>query len=97
MATVFVNAIPSFSKVVNITAAPPIQLTGITFVGGAFQFGFTNTPNSSFTVLASSDVALPPSNWTLLGSVTETSPGQFQFSDPQATNNPQRFYRVRSP
>jgi hypothetical protein len=25
------------------------------------------------------------------------APGQFQFTDPQATNNPQRFYRVRSP
>lgn len=36
-------------------------------------------------------------NWTVLGAMTETSPGQFQFTDSQATNHPQRFYRVRSP
>jgi len=29
--------------------------------------------------------------------VTEISPGQFQFTDPQATNSSQRFYGVRSP
>jgi len=35
-------------------------------------------------------------NWTALGGVTEISPGQFQFTDPQATNSPQRFYRVQA-
>jgi hypothetical protein len=40
---------------------------------------------------------MPLSNWTTLGAATEVSPGQFQFTDPQATNTPQRFYRVRSP
>jgi len=28
---------------------------------------------------------------------SEISAGQFQFTDPQATNDRQRFYRVRSP
>ena len=41
--------------------------------------------------------ALRLGNWSVLGSVTEVSPGQFQFTDPQATNSPRRFYRVRSP
>jgi hypothetical protein len=36
------------------------------------------------------------SNWTMLGAVSEVSPGQYQFSDPQATNAGQRFYRIRS-
>jgi hypothetical protein len=36
-------------------------------------------------------------NWTVLGVVMELPPGPFQFTDPQATNCPQRFYRVRSP
>ncbi len=31
------------------------------------------------------------------GSVTEVSAGQFQFTDPQATNSPQRYYRIRWP
>ena len=48
-------------------------------------------------MLAATNVALPLSNWTVLGAVSESPPGQFQFSDSQATNNPHRFYRVRSP
>jgi hypothetical protein len=42
-------------------------------------------------------VSLPLSNWTVLGGVTEISPGVFQFTDASATNSPQRFYDVRSP
>jgi hypothetical protein len=66
-------------------------------VTGAFQFAFTNTPGAVFTVLATTNPVLPLSNWTVLGGVTEVSPGHFQFADPQATNSPRRFYRVRSP
>ena len=32
-----------------------------------------------------------------LGPITDSPPGQFQFTDPQATNTSRRFYRVRSP
>jgi len=37
--------------------------------------------------------------WLNLGPAFETPPGsgQFQFTDPQAANHPQRFDRVRSP
>jgi hypothetical protein len=48
--------------------------------------------------------ALPPallalafSNWTTLGTASEVSPGHFQFTDPQATNGPQRPFLDRSP
>ena len=64
---------------------------------GACQFTFTNVPALGFTVLASSNSALPLSNWRTVGSATEASPGQYQFTDPQASGNPQCFYRVRSP
>ena len=36
-------------------------------------------------------------NWTALGSVTEVSPGQFQFTDPQAPDYSRRFYHVITP
>jgi outer membrane protein assembly factor BamB len=77
----------------------PIILTNLAFGpgGGAFQLGFSNVPGMSFTVFGTTNVALPTANWTRLGGVTETSPGQFQFTDVQAANNDQRFYRVRSP
>jgi hypothetical protein len=77
---------------------PPIVLTNSTLLpGGAFQFGFTNVPGLSFTAFATTNVALPFANWTRLGAVAEVSSGQFQFTDPQGTNNLQRFYRVHSP
>ena len=55
------------------------------------------TSRSKATVLATTNLLLPLTNWTVLGTVTDNPPGQFQFSDPQATNHPLRFYRVRSP
>ena len=83
---------------VAVPALSQIMLTGgIPLTNGSFRFAFTNTPGASFGVLAATNPALPLSNWTSLGGLTEVSPGQFQFTDPQATNNPQRFYRVRSP
>lgn len=63
---------------------------------GAFQFGFTNIPGSICNVLIATNASLPLSNWTTLGAAIEISPGQFQFTDAQATNSPQRFYRVRA-
>jgi hypothetical protein len=63
---------------------------------GSFQFDFTNNPGASFTVLASSNLSSQFSSWTPLAGVTEVLPGQFQFTDPQATNTPMRFYRIGS-
>jgi hypothetical protein len=47
--------------------------------------------------LTTTNLLLPLTNWTVLGTVTDGPPGRFQFTDPQATNRPMRFYRVRSP
>jgi hypothetical protein len=80
-----------------ITTHPPV-LTGCnTLASGALHFTFTNTPGTSFTVLGATNVLVPLSNWAVLGSLTDSPPGQFQFTDPQATNRGTRFYRVRSP
>ena len=65
--------------------------------GGIFQFGFLAAPNSVFTVLGSADIVAPPAGWAVLGPATEIAPGHDGFSDPQASNPPRRFYRVRSP
>lgn len=63
---------------------------------GAYQFGFTNSVGALFGVLATMNPTPPLSNWTALGGVAEVSPGEFQFTDPEATNAPSRFCRVRS-
>ena len=44
-----------------------------------------------------SGTALPLANWTPLGYVTQFSLGQYRFTDLQATNHPQRYYRISSP
>jgi len=80
------------------TTVPSISiLNPIRLAGGAFQFSFTNTPGAGSTVFTTTNLGLPFTNWTTLGSAMEVSPGQFQFTDSQATNNSRRFYRVRSP
>jgi hypothetical protein len=82
----------------NVTPMPPIILVNPTKrSNGTFQFSFTNTPNWPFTVFGATNPALPFRNWTTLTDLTEAPPGQFQFVDLQATNVPQRFYRVSSP
>jgi len=81
-----------------VTPMPPILLTTPTkLTNAAFQFTFTNTPNYPFTVLGTTNLSLPFSNWTTLTGLTEAPPGQFQFTDSHATNIPSRFYRVTSP
>jgi WD40 repeat protein len=100
LATVFVNGIPSTGSILSISVPAPTEttLTGArALTNGAFQLAFTNNPGALFGVLATTNPTLPLSNWTALGGATEVSPGQFQFTDPQATNTLCRFYRLRSP
>jgi hypothetical protein len=92
-----VNATPVGTAV---PSAP--KLGGITFAGGGgggCGFCFTNVPGASFYVYASVDLTQPFTNWTKVGTVSEVPYGaysQYQFTDPQATTNVQRFYRVSS-
>ena len=69
----------------------------VVLTNGTFAATFTNTPGATFTALGTTNLALPLSNWAVVGRVVEVAPGQFQLSDPQATNSPRRFYRVRCP
>jgi hypothetical protein len=82
----------------SVTPLPPIILTDLKRLPtGTFQFTFANLPNWPFTVWGTTNLSLPVSNWTTLTGLTEAPPGQYQFIDLQATNLPQRFYRVTSP
>jgi hypothetical protein len=76
---------------------PPPFISGVQVVGSVFQFSFTNTNATAFTVLATSDVASPVANWEVLGAPVPMGGGVYQFSDPGATKLVQRFYQLRSP
>jgi len=87
----------SNAELYNSAAGRITLVNQVKLPGGAFQFAFTGASNGTNTALATTNPALPLANWTVLGVVPEFSPGLFLFSDPQAANGPQRFYRVRSP
>jgi hypothetical protein len=81
----------------GLIGTPP-NLTGARMLrNGVLQFAFTNTPGASFTVVSTTNLSLPFANWTVVGAASNTAPGQFQFTSQPTTNDPQRFYGVRSP
>jgi len=71
--------------------------SGKVLVAGGITNGAYSTASAELYDLATTNAALPLSNWTLLSGVTEVAPGQFQFTDLQATNTPRRCYRLRAP
>jgi len=71
----------------------PVLMNPVVQANGAFAFSFTSSPDAAFTVLASTNL----SQWELLGPATRDAAGQYYFSDPEAPNYPQRFYKVASP
>jgi sugar lactone lactonase YvrE len=78
--------------------ATPMTLTGAQMLGNSvLQFSFTNTPGASFTVLSTTNLSLPWSNWTVVGTPSNTAPDVFQFTAQPTSNDPQRFYGVSSP
>ena len=75
---------------------PLIQTTAASFGVRTNRFGFTitGTPNIPIVVEASTNLA--SARWTSLQTFTLTN-GSAYFSDPQWTNYPGRFYRIRWP
>jgi hypothetical protein len=81
-----------------VTLDVPRSISGlIQTAPGQFAIQFAGSSNVGYTVLETTNVSLPASNWTVLGPATLLSNNLFQFSDTQATNVPLRFYRLRSP
>jgi hypothetical protein len=76
----------------------PISLVPVhALTNGTFRFFFTNISDATFTVLATTNIALPPQQWINLGSPSSAAEGVFEFSDHAATLPQQRFFQLRSP
>jgi hypothetical protein len=82
---------------VPVSQAGPPVLSPTFLSNGALQFGFSNSPRASFSVITTTNLSLPSSAWTPIGVPTSAVPGYFQFTIPIATNDLQRYYRVSSP
>ena len=65
--------------------------------GATVVLAFTASAGGSKSIIAATDITLPIANWTTLGTASEITSGQFQFSDAQAGNFSRRFYRVIEP
>jgi FtsP/CotA-like multicopper oxidase with cupredoxin domain/streptogramin lyase len=74
---------------------PPV-ISSISKSNGVFQLSFTNgTPGATYSVLFSTNVSAPLTNWTVLGTIVQVNPNLWQFADTQATNDA-GFYTIRS-
>jgi hypothetical protein len=81
------------------SAAGPITLVNPrSLTNCACQFVFTGAPHATNTVLATTNLAQPFSEWTDLGAASEVAPGLFLFKDSRPPQTgPMWLYRVRSP
>jgi len=58
---------------------------------------FSGAANTSYTVLATTNLSLPKTNWTALGQALPLTGATYQYWDSQASAYPRRFYQIRSP
>jgi mannan endo-1,4-beta-mannosidase len=76
-------------------AVPP-KFTSIIRIGnGQMQLAGTGRRGATNHLFATTNLALPIASWSNI-STGKFSGGVFTLTDPQATNHPQRFYRVRA-
>jgi len=97
--SLFLDDAPVTYAAPTVVSPPPAPVfTSATLLGnGAFQCSFSGSQSASYTVLGTTNVALPLNSWTVLGGVKPVSPGMYQFTDPQATSSPCKFYRLVTP
>lgn len=75
---------------------PEAQTSDGSFGVGVNGFGFDITGTTNIPIMVEAATNLTGAPWTALQSCTLTN-GSIDFSDPQSTNYPSRFYRLRSP
>ncbi|MGN6555054.1 MAG: polysaccharide deacetylase family protein [Verrucomicrobiota bacterium] len=75
---------------------PPLFNSIGTGADGGFTASGTGPAGAGYRIFATTNLALPFSNWSAV-TTGSFSGGVFNFADAQATNHPQRFYRVLTP
>lgn len=87
-------AVDGTLRATNGAAISAPEITSAGFSGGKFVLsGSVGLQVAPYTVLATTNLALPLANWSNLGEGTFTN-GAFTFADALATNYPARFYRL---
>ncbi len=95
-----INTITLLGQAVPILQDPfvaPFPIYAQRAPGGGFQLQFTNNQGATFTVLTTTNLALPLNQWSVAGAATNIGGGLYQFAAPIPENNPQAYYVARSP
>ena len=86
----------TFAGLPTVLWNPQVQTSDASFGVRTNQFGFNITWASGMAVVVEASTNLANPTWSPLATNTLTS-GSAYFSDPQWTNYPGRFYRLRWP
>ena len=76
-----------------VLAQPAITNAGMAVNGLSFLLGGNGTAGQSYVLLTASNLTSP---WVPVQTNLAGTNGMLNFTDPQVTNYPQRFYRIRS-
>jgi hypothetical protein len=82
-----------------ISPAPPVFSVSagqLTLGSNGFQFSFSGPSGVPYEVLASTNLAVPQSQWTVVGTGTFGSTNVL-FTDTNAANNPFQYYIIEEP
>jgi glucuronoarabinoxylan endo-1,4-beta-xylanase len=91
----FTATLPAESTTTFVSMSPPMLFNPI-LTNGVFGFSFTDGVPVRFTVLTATNLSLALSNWTVVGSPTNTGGNTYSFSI-KGTNPSAQFYRVQYP
>ena len=94
-ATPYVMAIDDVVVRTLTTPAGPPGIVGIQRLGGMVTITFSGTPGATYTVQASTNLALP-SGWQTISTNTAAANGQWTFLE-STTNYLQRYFRSAKP
>ncbi len=76
------------------TIVPTISIVNYSMTSnGTFHVEFMGFSNTTYSILSSTNLT----NWSLISTQSQVSPGYFKFDDRSATNDPKRFYQLRWP
>jgi hypothetical protein len=81
------------TETITLVVPRPIISNFSMVAGPAFQLSGAGVVGRSYILQATPNLTAPI-NWISIGTNTVGGSGQFQFTDSQITNQPQRFYRI---
>ncbi|HLP78369.1 MAG TPA: autotransporter-associated beta strand repeat-containing protein [Candidatus Paceibacterota bacterium] len=78
------------------TAVPKPVINSVVLSSGSLVFSGTNgTPNGTFTVLSTTNLALPLSSWSTETTGNFNGSGAFSVTNPVSSSVPQKFYLLK--